>query len=45
MESANKPLPKFPKDLLEWAGHHSGGVKRLFDPSSGRPGRNCCAPT
>lgn len=39
MESANKPLPKFPKDLLEWAGHHSGGVKRLFDPSSGRPGK------
>ncbi len=31
--------PSFPKDLLEWAGHHSGGVKRLFDPRSGRPGK------
>lgn len=31
--------PKFPRDLLEWAGHHSGGVKRLFDPGSGRPGK------
>ncbi|KVP29751.1 hypothetical protein [Burkholderia ubonensis] len=31
--------PRFPRDLLEWAGHHSGGVKRLFDPGSGRPGK------
>ena len=30
--------PTFPKDLVEWSGHHSGGVKRLFDPESGRPG-------
>lgn len=30
----------FPKDLVEWAGHHSGGVKRLFDVSSGRPGKD-----
>lgn len=30
---------QFPKDLVEWAGHHSGGVKRLFDSFSGRPGR------
>lgn len=30
---------KFPKGLLGWAGHHSGGVKRLFDPESGRPVR------
>ena len=30
----------FPKDLVEWAGHHSGGVKRLFDISSGRPGKD-----
>lgn len=29
----------FPNDLLDWSGHHSGGVKRLFDPSSGRPGK------
>jgi hypothetical protein len=25
--------------LIEWAGHHSGGVKRLFDDLSGRPGK------
>lgn len=30
---------KFPKGLIEWAGHHSGGVKRLFDTGSGRPGK------
>lgn len=30
----------FPKDLVEWAGHHSGGVKRLFDSLSGRPGKD-----
>lgn len=31
--------PSFPRDLLQWAGHHSGGVKRLFDAESGRPGK------
>lgn len=30
----------FPKGLVEWAGHHSGGVKRLFDHSSGRPSKD-----
>jgi hypothetical protein len=30
---------RFPKGLIEWAGNHSGGVKRLFDDSSGRPGK------
>jgi hypothetical protein len=30
----------FPNGLVEWAGHHSGGVKRLFDASSGRPGKD-----
>jgi hypothetical protein len=30
---------RFPSGLVEWAGNHSGGVKRLFDESSGRPGR------
>nr|WP_249803750.1 zeta toxin family protein [Bradyrhizobium sp. 21] len=24
--------------MLDWAGHRGGGVRRLFDPSSGRPG-------
>lgn len=31
---------QFPRDLVEWAGHHSGGVKRLFDTNSGRPGKS-----
>jgi hypothetical protein len=30
---------RFPSGLVEWAGNHSGGVKRLFDAHSGRPGR------
>jgi hypothetical protein len=25
--------------LIEWAGHRSGGVRRLFDEKSGRPGK------
>jgi hypothetical protein len=28
---------RFPSQLLEWAGHRSGGVRRLFDSDSGRP--------
>lgn len=28
----------FPAQLLNWAGNRSGGVRRLFDNSSGRPG-------
>lgn len=39
MENVPGPGPIFPKDLLGWAGHHAGGVKRLFDPGSGRPGK------
>lgn len=39
MESVTEQHPRFPGGLLEWAGHHSGGVKRLFDPGSGRPGK------
>jgi len=31
--------PTFPRALVDWAGHHSGGVKRLFDSNSGRPGK------
>jgi hypothetical protein len=30
---------RFPREFIEWAGHHSGGVKRLFDDQSGLPGR------
>lgn len=28
-----------PSGLIEWAGHRSGGVRRLFDAKSGRPGK------
>jgi hypothetical protein len=28
---------RYPTGLLEWAGHRSGGVRRLFDQASGRP--------
>lgn len=30
--------PSFPSGLLNWAGNRGGGVRRLFDPESGRPG-------
>lgn len=39
MDEAGVSAIKFPLDLIEWAGHHSGGVKRLFDVHSGRPGK------
>lgn len=29
---------EFPARLLDWAGHRAGGVRRLFDDDSGRPG-------
>lgn len=29
----------FPSGLLDWAGNRGGGVRRLFDPNSGRPGK------
>mgnify|MGYP000161318324 CR=1 FL=1 len=32
------PAPAFPAQLLDWAGNRSGGVRRPFDESSGRPG-------
>ena len=28
----------FPARLMDWAGHRAGGVRRLFDDDSGRPG-------
>jgi hypothetical protein len=31
-------LPPFPAKLLDWAGNRSGGVRRPFDQTSGRPG-------
>lgn len=29
---------RFPAELVNWAGHRAGGVRRLFDDDSGRPG-------
>jgi hypothetical protein len=29
--------PSFPDELLDWAGHRAGGVRRLFNSGSGRP--------
>ena len=29
---------EFPEKLTNWAGHRAGGVRRLFDDDSGRPG-------
>lgn len=29
----------FPAALVDWAGHHSGGVKRLLDKDSGQPNK------
>lgn len=31
---------RFPSELVDWAGNHSGGVKRLFDSHSGRAGKD-----
>jgi len=28
---------RYPLELLDWAGHREGGVRRLFDEGSGRP--------
>ena len=35
---AQAPERPFPSGLLDWAGHRGGGVRRLFDDNSGRPG-------
>ena len=32
--------PPFPRALVDWAGNHAGGVKRLFDSHSGRPAKD-----
>lgn len=34
-----EPAP-FPRGLLDWAGNRGGGVRRLYDPTSGRPGKD-----
>ena len=38
MTGETKVAP-FPAQLLNWAGNRSGGVRRLFDVDSGRPGQ------
>lgn len=40
MNEQQGTLPPFPRALVDWAGNHSGGVKRLFDSNSGRPARD-----
>ncbi|WP_127556695.1 hypothetical protein [Saccharospirillum alexandrii] len=40
MDATGVTETQFPRELVEWAGHHSGGVKRLFDSHSGRPGKS-----
>lgn len=39
MDELDIKTPTYPKDLVDWAGNHSGGVKRLFDAQSGRGSR------
>ena len=36
MDELEVKAPIYPKELVDWAGNHSGGVKRLFDAQSGR---------
>jgi hypothetical protein len=36
---AEEGVAEFPAGLLSWAGNRSGGVRRLFDMTSGRPGQ------
>ncbi|QWD29161.1 hypothetical protein G6682_03660 [Polynucleobacter paneuropaeus] len=37
VDNPNTSQNKFPEGLLDWAGHRSGGVKKMFYASSGRP--------
>jgi hypothetical protein len=39
MESTQMEGARYPAALVEWAGHHSGGVKRLLDNESGQPNK------
>lgn len=39
MESPTIEASIYPAALVDWAGHHSGGVKRLLDKSSGQPNK------
>lgn len=37
MDRSSSISSLFPEGLINWAGHHSGGVKRLLDSNSGQP--------
>ncbi|MGI9344978.1 MAG: hypothetical protein ACR2PW_01780 [Gammaproteobacteria bacterium] len=37
MKQSQQAKTKYPDDLLKWAGHRSGGVKKPFHRGSGRP--------
>lgn len=39
MDNPNQKVATYPAALIDWAGHHSGGVKRLLDPNSGQPNK------
>lgn len=39
MESSELERAAYPAALVDWAGHHSGGVKRLLDANSGQPNK------
>lgn len=39
MDSTQMEGARYPAALVDWAGHHSGGVKRLLDNESGQPNK------
>lgn len=39
MNSSKLEGAHYPAGLVDWAGHHSGGVKRLLDKDSGQPNK------
>lgn len=39
MDSSQLEGAQYPAALVDWAGHHSGGVKRLLDEKSGQPNK------
>ena len=39
MDSTQLEGARYPAALVDWAGHHSGGVKRLLDNESGQPNK------
>ncbi|EPF1846518.1 TPA: ATP-binding protein [Pseudomonas aeruginosa] len=39
MDSSQQEGAHYPAALVDWAGHHSGGVKRLLDQNSGQPNK------